>query len=115
AAVNVGSGTGSSSLTGAIYSGTQVILQSGVTLTYAPFLPCTTPNVNAGTDKVLTCTNPTAVLNGSSSTLGATFSWTAINGGNIVSGGATATPTINSTGSYILTVTTSSGGCTAKD
>ncbi|MFC0775973.1 MBG domain-containing protein [Terrimonas alba] len=36
AGVNVGSGTGSSTLTGALYSGVQVKLQSGVTFNYSP-------------------------------------------------------------------------------
>lgn len=74
----------------------------------------TLPNVNAGADKTLTCTTTSVVLNGSSSTAGATFSWATI-GGNIVSGGSTATPTVDAAGTYILTVTNPSNGCTAKD
>ena len=35
--INIGSGTGSSNLAGALYSGKQVILQSGVTFTHVPF------------------------------------------------------------------------------
>ncbi|MES2590753.1 MAG: T9SS type A sorting domain-containing protein [Bacteroidota bacterium] len=72
------------------------------------------PNVNAGTDKVINCTSPTVALSGSSSTVGVNFSWTTI-GGNIVSGGTTATPTVDAGGTYILTVTNPSTGCTAKD
>ncbi|MBK9318443.1 MAG: hypothetical protein IPM91_06205 [Bacteroidetes bacterium] len=110
-AINIGSGTGCSSLSGSLWSGTQVILCSGVTLNYvAPAPQCVTPNVNAGADQALTCTNLSVQLSGSSSTPGATFSWT---GPGIVSGQTTATPTVNAIGSYILTVT--SGSCTAKD
>ncbi|MBK8347304.1 MAG: hypothetical protein IPL08_06635 [Saprospiraceae bacterium] len=39
----------------------------------------------------------------------------ASNGGNIVSGGTTATPTVNAAGTYTLTVTQTATGCTATD
>ena len=70
----------------------------------------TPPNANAGPAQVLTCTNTTRVLSGSSSTGGVTFSWA---GPGIVSGGATATPTVNAPGTYTLTVTNPANGCTA--
>ncbi|MEW5797314.1 MAG: hypothetical protein AB1772_13295, partial [Candidatus Zixiibacteriota bacterium] len=73
------------------------------------------PNVSAGLDKVLTCTVTQVDLSGSSSTPGATFSWAATAGGNIVSGGSTATPLVNAAGTYILTVTDPANGCTAVD
>jgi hypothetical protein len=75
----------------------------------------TLPNVNAGADMVLTCTTTSVILNGSSSTSGVTFSWSANGGGNIVSGGSTATPTANTAGTYILTVTNPVNGCSAMD
>ncbi|MBG6112239.1 hypothetical protein H4V97_002805 [Flavobacterium sp. CG_23.5] len=75
----------------------------------------TAPNANAGADKVLTCTVTSIVLSGSSTTAGATYSWAASNGGNIVSGGTTATPTVNAAGTYTLTVTNPANGCTATD
>ena len=68
------------------------------------------PNANAGTPQVLTCTTTSVVLNGSSSTAGVTFAWA---GPGIVSGGATATPTVNAPGTYTLTVTNPANGCTA--
>ncbi|MGL2986519.1 hypothetical protein ACSVH5_02885, partial [Flavobacterium sp. RSSA_27] len=49
------------------------------------------------------------------STEGATYSWIASNGGNIVSGADTATPTVNAAGTYTLTVTNPANGCTATD
>ena len=114
AAINIGSGTGNSDVTGAFWSRTQVNIQSGVSIIYAPYQNCSTPNANAGSDKVLTCTTTSLLLSGSSSTSGTTFNWTTSNG-TISSGAATATPTVSASGTYILTVTTSSGGCTAKD
>jgi gliding motility-associated-like protein len=69
------------------------------------------PNVNTGGPQVITCTNPSAVLNGSSSTAGVTFSWA---GPGIVSGGSTATPTVNADGVYTLTVNDASNGCSAN-
>jgi len=70
------------------------------------------PNVNAGADAELTCAITSIQLLGSSSTPAATFSWS---GPGIVSGGNTATPTVNSSGTYILTVTDPSNGCTAAN
>ncbi|MCB9197408.1 MAG: gliding motility-associated C-terminal domain-containing protein [Flavobacteriales bacterium] len=71
-----------------------------------------TPNVNAGTDQTLTCASPTLSLSGSSSTGGVNFSWT---GPGIVSGASTATPTVNGTGIYTLTVTNPTTGCFDTD
>lgn len=63
-------------------------------------------DADAGSTQTINCTNTTAVLNGSSTTVGATFSWA---GPGIVSGGGTATPTVNAAGVY--TLTTTSGLC----
>ena len=73
------------------------------------------PNVNAGTDLVLTCGQTSATLNGTSSSSGVVFSWNAINGGNIVSGASTATPLVNAAGCYVLTITSTINGCIATD
>ena len=78
-------------------------------------LDASLPNANAGADKVLTCTITSIALSGSSSTAGATFSWVASNGGHIVSGANTATPTVDMAGTYTLTVTNPANGCTASD
>ena len=76
----------------------------------------TAPNANAGTDKVLTCEITSMQLNGSSSAPGATFKWVASDGGNISAAASiVATPTINATGTYTLTVTDPINGCTATD
>ncbi len=72
------------------------------------------PDVNAGADATLSCGVMEVSLNGSSTTTGASYSWSANGGGGIVSGGDTATPVINLTGTYTLTVT-GENGCTAQD
>ncbi len=71
-----------------------------------------TPDVSAGPSMVIDCTTgPEVQLAGGSSTPGVSFSWVASNGGNIVSGPNTATPTVNAAGTYTLTVTADQ--CTA--
>uniref|UniRef100_UPI000558FCDF hypothetical protein n=1 Tax=Flavobacterium daejeonense TaxID=350893 RepID=UPI000558FCDF len=75
----------------------------------------TPPNANAGADAQILCGAGAVVLNGSSSTAGATFAWVASNGGHIVSGANTATPTVDTAGTYTLTVTNPVNGCTNTD
>lgn len=70
------------------------------------------PDANAGPDQNITCSVPSATLAGSSTTTNAQFSWA---GGSIVSGGTTATPVVNSSATYILTVTDPLTGCTNTD
>jgi hypothetical protein len=71
----------------------------------------TPPNVDAGLDKTLTCTTTSVTLNGSSSTPGATFSWSGPGGFTSTS----ATPSVNAPGLYTLTATNPANGCTASD
>jgi hypothetical protein len=113
AGINIGSGTGSSTLTGTLVSSTNVTVQSGVTLEYAAFNTCSPPNVNAGEDRPLDFSTET-VLTGTSATPGVSFSWQAINGGIITSDPNTATITILTAGTYILTAS-SIPTCFAKD
>ncbi|MDV7698373.1 choice-of-anchor L domain-containing protein [Chryseobacterium soli] len=65
--------------------------------------PQITPTIAAPT--ALTCTNSQITLNASASVYptGSTFNWTTI-GGNIVSGGNTLNPVINTAGTYTLTI-----------
>ena len=66
------------------------------------------------TSKILTCTNPQATLTATATCASpVTYSWVATLGGNIVSGGTTATPVINKAGTYTVTVTNTANGCTA--
>jgi gliding motility-associated-like protein len=61
------------------------------------------PTANAGTPKALTCAATATILAG---TGGGTYSWS---GPGILSGGSTASPTVNQPGTYTLVVT--SAGC----
>ncbi len=57
------------------------------------------PTANAGTTPTITCTTPVVTLSGSG---GGTYAWS---GPGIVSGGTTASPNVNVSGSYNLIVT----------
>lgn len=78
---------------------------------YADFvvLGATPPNVNAGGDKVINCTNSSVTLNGTSSTPNVTYKWQTpngtVNGQNLTN--------VTTPGDYTLIVT-SSQGCTAS-
>lgn len=61
------------------------------------------PTANAGTGGTLTCNTTSLGLSGSG---GGTYSWT---GPGIVSGGSTATPSVNLPGTYSLIVTSAAG------
>ena len=113
AGINIGSGTGSSTLTGTLISSTGVTVQSGVTVNYAAFSTCSPPDVNAGPDQPLDFTTATQ-LNGTSNTPGVSFSWHATNGGIITSDSNQAVITILTAGTYILTASTSPT-CSSKD
>jgi gliding motility-associated-like protein len=65
------------------------------------------PNVSAGADKILLCNSASVTLDGSSTTAGATFSWSNGLGSN-------ATATAISAGTYTLTATNPANGCTAS-
>ncbi|MCW3071202.1 MAG: hypothetical protein JWO44_1092 [Bacteroidetes bacterium] len=67
------------------------------------------PNVTAGPSLTLTCVVNSGSISANSSTAGVTYSWT---GAGIVSGGTTASPTVDSSGTYIVIVTDPSNGCT---
>ncbi|MBL7806012.1 MAG: choice-of-anchor L domain-containing protein [Saprospiraceae bacterium] len=75
----------------------------------------TPPTANAGPVQTLTCTALSATLDGSASSQGASFTylWSATNGGNITGGNTSLNPIVNATGTYILTVTNTSNGCTS--
>lgn len=70
------------------------------------------PIANAGQPATLTCVAPVVTLNGAGSSVGPnfTYQWTTANG-NIVSGGTTLTPLVNSPGQYQLVVTSLANGC----
>lgn len=72
----------------------------------------TPPNANAGPDMILNCAITSVNLSGSSSTPGVTFAWA---GPGITAGGATASPTVNAPGTYTVTTTDPTNGCTSTD
>jgi hypothetical protein len=105
AGISIGSGTGSSTLTGALYSATNVSVQSGVVIEYAPFDPCASAIVNAGTNRPLNFFDADS-LRGSTTTTNPYLTWTILPG----SGGSldplnihNDTVAIYSAGIYILT------------
>lgn len=67
------------------------------------------PNIDAGGDLFIPCDANVVQANGSSTTANAEFSWT---GPGIASGANTSNPTIDGAGTYVLTVTDPSNGCT---
>ncbi len=76
------------------------------------------PTADAGGDAsgnggTLNCNITSITLDATASSGAVSYSWSTANG-NIVSGGNTATPTINEGGTYLLTIT-ASNGCTNSD
>ncbi len=76
----------------------------------------TKPMANAGAPIGVTCSNSITTLNASGST-GPDFSfqWVASNSGHILSGGNTLTPVADHAGTFQLTVSDLTNGCTATD
>ncbi|MBA4241926.1 MAG: hypothetical protein C0448_14465 [Sphingobacteriaceae bacterium] len=68
------------------------------------------PNVNAGLNKIITASVPSATLSGSSSTSGVTYSWSP--GGTSPTNSITV---VSSSGIYSLSVTNPLNGCSATD
>ena len=72
------------------------------------------PDVSAGPDVFLTCSETITALSGISQTLGVLYQWTTLDG-NIVFGANTTMPAVDQPGTYVLTVTNPANGCTAGD
>jgi gliding motility-associated-like protein len=71
------------------------------------------PLILPGPVPTLTCASPSGALGPIIGTGGTfTYQWQSQNGGNIVSGSTTLTPTVNAAGSYLVTVTSQQNGCT---
>ena len=73
------------------------------------------PTLAIATPEVLECNQPdTIALSSTFTPANAILSWTASNGGNIVGGAASATPQVNTAGTYTLLATHPTSGCTAS-
>ena len=74
------------------------------------------PNANGGPNGFVDCINVQTTLDGTGSTSGPLINYTwSTTTGNIVSGGNTATPTVDAAGTYTLTVSDILTGCTTSD
>lgn len=110
---SITSGTNSQNATGSGGGTYTVTASSGgcVTSTVVNVTSNTTPPVaSASTGGVLTCATTNVSLSGGPAS-GVSYSWS---GPGIVSGGTSASPTVNQPGTYNLTVTDLSNGCTGS-
>ncbi|HET9278867.1 MAG TPA: S8 family serine peptidase, partial [Flavitalea sp.] len=124
--INIGAGTGSSNYTGALHSIRSVTLQSGVSVVYAPFLPCNPPDLITGipsdTDPFITPVDSIpldftgqTILTAKSNTPGVSFLWTATKGGVIVTDNTQPTITVSALGTYTVKVSGDNLTCFATD
>lgn len=76
----------------------------------------TLPTSEAGANMTVDCNTPEVILDGAGSVgLEFEYLWTATNGGNILNGGTTFSPTVNGDGDYELLITNTLSGCTQTD
>ena len=69
----------------------------------------TQPNITGGPSATISCITGAASINATSTTPGVTYSWS---GTGISAGGTTANATVNAAGTFTVTVTNASNGCT---
>ncbi len=109
----VSGGTTSSPVVNAsgTYSVTVTNLANGCTNTGSVSISSNTaqPNVTAGSPLTLNCIILSGQISASTGIANPSYSWS---GPGIVSGGTTSSPTVNSAGSYVVTVTNPANGCT---
>ena len=74
-----------------------------------------TPMAYAGNDIVIDCNTGPAVSINATASSGTSIVWTALSGGNIVSGLNTVNPTVNAAASYVMTATNTTNGCSSTD
>ena len=74
------------------------------------------PTAIGGSNQTISCEEPIVELNGmgSSNGTGTSYEWNVVGDGNVFSGANTLTPEINEAGTYQLTVTNDSNGCSAQ-
>ena len=115
AAIKVGSPNGPAmSVTGALWSGTQVNILDGISVTFASINLCVPPNANAGPDKPFNFNGITTLTGTSTTTTGISYSWKAPVGGAITTPANQATVSVSAPGIYTLTVT-AAAGCATTD
>lgn len=120
-AINIGSGTGSSNITGALWSGTQVNIRSNVTIVHAPFSSCVPPTltvVNATVcsteaggntavvnlnDYITVAGSPTVTFSVNGSVIATPDAYVATNG-NVITVIATSSPSCSTTRTFTVTV-----------
>jgi hypothetical protein len=74
----------------------------------------TAPPADAGPDLILNCYNPQQQIGGSNNPSGPNYSF-AWSGAGIVSGANSASPIVNQSGTFTVTVTDTQNGCTQTD
>ncbi|HSB92146.1 MAG TPA: S8 family serine peptidase [Flavitalea sp.] len=115
AGIKVGSGSEIARVGGALISSTQVLMNNGTIMDYAPFIePCVAPTVNAGADKSADCPATSVQLQGSSQTSNVSYQWSTVQG-HFVSPANASQVQVDVSGTYYLTVTNNATGCTAID
>ncbi len=113
-AINIGSGSGSSNVTGALWSGTQVNIRNNVTIVHAPFGSCVPPTLTV-VDAIV-CS---AAEGGNTATVNLN-DYITLGGGATaafsVNGSAVTTPNsyLATTGDVVTVTATSSPSCTSS-
>ena len=89
------------------------VQKDSVTITETFVLPV----VNIVSDTVLTCDQPSILIDASQSDIGANFNidWQAKEGGNFSAAQDSYRPEINKGGTFVLTITNTDTGCSKKD
>lgn len=109
----VGAGSSPSKVEGALWSGKTVTLNSGVSITHVPLVPCPDPVADAGSDQTIVCPATQTTI-GTATSNGSSYRWTTTVNGVTTTVGNTPTITATSPNTYTLTVTNACGG-TATD
>lgn len=110
--IRVDGGADTARVVGALLSHKAVKI-SHCEISHMPYDFCSGFNVQATAADSVNCSNPTVVLNGTTSAIGASVRWTTSTG-YIVSGANTLSPLVSKSGLYILAVTDPKG-CVEKD
>ena len=107
----VGQGSTPSKIEGALWSGTNVTLASGVAVTYVQPVPCPDPVADAGLPKTITCPETQVSIggNGTSSGPGFNYKWTTTVDGVETVVGSDRTINVTRPGTYTLTVSNDCG------